>query len=318
MNFLKPTAPEFEDIIGWINTIPLTIKKLKGKVVLLDFWTYSCVNCIRTLLHMKELWKKYKDKNFVLIGVHTPEFDFERKPENVEKAVKKHGIKYPVALDSNNTTWRLYGNSYWPRQTLIDKNGKVVYEHIGEGGYVEIEDKIRNFVRETGIKLPDKETKNDELKLKSFHTTPETYLGHLRNEGFGNSSVCVPDSCIRFVDQGDHQLNIIYLDGDWMQKAEFIKHEGKKGHVSLKYTAKEVNTVMAPFSKKFEVEVQLDGKSLTKSNAGKDVIVKNGKSYVAVDKPDMFNLVETKKQEIHELKIITTSKDFTMYAFTFG
>jgi len=134
-------APEFEDIKGWINSKKLSVAGLKGKVVLLDFWTYSCVNCIRTLPHMKKIWEKYKEKDFVLIGMHTPEFDFERKRAHVEKAVKKQGIEYPVALDSDNVTWKLYGNVYWPRQTLI-KGGKIVYEHVGEGGYAEIEQNI--------------------------------------------------------------------------------------------------------------------------------------------------------------------------------
>jgi len=138
------TAPEFSNLRGWVNTSPLTMTGLRGKVVLLDFWTYSCVNCVRSLPHMKLLHKEYAGDTFVLIGVHTPEFEFERIPENVASAVKRFGIGYPVAIDSENTTWKLYGNQYWPRQTLISSKGTVRWEHVGEGDYDKMVERIRD------------------------------------------------------------------------------------------------------------------------------------------------------------------------------
>ena len=143
-------APEFSRLHGWLNSPPLTMSGLKGRVVLLDFWTYSCVNCVRTLPHMKQLHTRYSSDRFVLIGVHTPEFDFEKLPENVADAVKRFGIEYPVALDSENVTWKLYGNQYWPRQTLVDANGRVRWEHGGEGDYDKIQNKIQELLREAG------------------------------------------------------------------------------------------------------------------------------------------------------------------------
>jgi len=151
-------APELEDIGGWINSGPLTLKGLRGRVVFLDFWTYGCYNCQNTLPEMKELHAKYSKEGLVIIGVHTPEFPYERKRENVERAVASAGLAYPIALDSKNTTWKLYGNHYWPRQTIIDNNGEVGYEHVGEGGYEEMEAKVVELLEEArglGISGPE-------------------------------------------------------------------------------------------------------------------------------------------------------------------
>jgi thiol-disulfide isomerase/thioredoxin len=146
-------APELEGIAGWINSEPLTLKGLKGKVIFLDFWTYGCYNCQNTLPEMKKLHEKFAEGGLVIIGVHTPEFPYERKRENVERAVAAAGLTYPIALDSDNTTWKLYGNHYWPRQTLIDSEGKVSYEHIGEGDYDEIESMVRALLSESPAPL---------------------------------------------------------------------------------------------------------------------------------------------------------------------
>jgi thiol-disulfide isomerase/thioredoxin len=141
-------APEFEGISGWLNSDALSLQGLRGKVVFLDFWTYGCINCQRTLPSMKRLHMKYADRDFVIVGVHTPEFPYERKRENVERAVAAAGLTYPVALDNENSTWKLYGNQYWPRQTLVDANGFVRYEHVGEGDYDEIEAKVAELLNE--------------------------------------------------------------------------------------------------------------------------------------------------------------------------
>jgi len=140
-------APELREIAGWINSEPLTLRGLRGRVVFLDFWTYGCYNCQNTLPEMKRLHARYGEEGLVIIGVHTPEFSYERKRENVERAVAAAGLTYPIALDSNNATWKLYGNHYWPRQTIIDETGEVAYEHVGEGGYVEIEAKVVELLK---------------------------------------------------------------------------------------------------------------------------------------------------------------------------
>jgi thiol-disulfide isomerase/thioredoxin len=141
-------APELADIKGWLNSAALRLSELRGKVVFLDFWTYSCANCIRTIPHVIRLHQKYASQGLVVIGVHTPEFEYEKDAGSVRSAVERLGIGYPVALDSENTTWKLYGNRYWPRQTLIDHSGEVRYEHIGEGGYEEIEEQVAGLLAE--------------------------------------------------------------------------------------------------------------------------------------------------------------------------
>lgn len=320
-------APEFKDISGWINSEPLSIFKLRKKIVLLDFWTYSCVNCIRTLPTLKELHKKYSDKDLVIIGVHTPEFEFEKNFENVKKIVEKYGLEYPIALDLQNTTWKLYGNSYWPKVVLVGARGKIKMEHVGESGYDKIEEKVIELLAENGAKF-DKEVfiereKFDRQKMFEIakKITPEIYFGSERSRGFGNSQVCVSGSCIRFIDRGDHQQNLVYLNGDWEQEKEFIRHPtSEEAHVSLKYTAKNVNAVLSQFfGKQYKVYVLLDGKYLDRSVAGRDIkLDKDGKSFVLVDSSDMYELVETETMQTHEIKLVSDSNEFAIYTFTFG
>jgi thiol-disulfide isomerase/thioredoxin len=136
---VQDTAPNFVGITKWFNSSPLDIADLRGKVVLVDFWTYGCVNCVNTLPHVTALYNKYKDRGLVVVGVHTPEFPFERSAGNVQSALKRHGITYPVAQDNDSKTWNAYRNQYWPAQYIVDQAGKIVFQHAGEGQYDEIE-----------------------------------------------------------------------------------------------------------------------------------------------------------------------------------
>jgi thiol-disulfide isomerase/thioredoxin len=135
----QETAPDFTGINNWFNSKPLSMADLRGKVVLVDFWTYGCVNCVNTLPHVTELYAKYKDKGLVVVGVHTPEFPFERSASNVQAALKRHGITYPVAQDNDSKTWNAYRNRYWPAQYIVDQSGKIVFQHEGEGSYDQID-----------------------------------------------------------------------------------------------------------------------------------------------------------------------------------
>jgi thiol-disulfide isomerase/thioredoxin len=135
----QDTAPNFVGITNWFNSAPLNIADLRGKVVLVDFWTYGCVNCVNTLPHVTALYNKYRDRGLVVVGVHTPEFPFERSAGNVQAALKRHGITYPVAQDNDSKTWNAYRNQYWPAQYIVDQNGKIVFQHAGEGQYEEID-----------------------------------------------------------------------------------------------------------------------------------------------------------------------------------
>jgi thiol-disulfide isomerase/thioredoxin len=142
----QDTAPNFVGITNWFNSAPLNIADLRGKVVLVDFWTYGCVNCVNTLPHVTALYEKYKDRGLVVVGVHTPEFPFERSAGNVQAALKRHGITYPVAQDNDSKTWNAYRNQYWPAQYIVDRNGRIVFQHAGEGQYEEIERTIAGLL----------------------------------------------------------------------------------------------------------------------------------------------------------------------------
>src|SRR5919197_3961432 len=190
--FIK--APEFAQISGYINTPnnnnPLTLSSLKGKVVLVDFWTYTCINCIRTIPHINDWYQKYADKGLVVVGVHSPEFEFEKNYDNVREAVQKYGIKYPVILDSEHGTWNTFGNQYWPRDYLIDSQGYIRHDHIGEGDYNQTEKAIQSLIAERAALMGAKEisfsTKGtitiDPRSIESVDlskvTTPEIYLGY--------------------------------------------------------------------------------------------------------------------------------------------
>jgi thiol-disulfide isomerase/thioredoxin len=146
----KPAAPEFAGLGNWFNSPPLTLSGLRGKVVLVDFWTYGCVNCVNTLPHVTQLYSKYKDRGLVIVGIHTPEFPFEHSASNVQAALKRHGITYPVAQDNNSATWNAWRNQYWPAQYIVDRSGHIVYSHAGEGAYEDIDRTIDRLLQVQG------------------------------------------------------------------------------------------------------------------------------------------------------------------------
>ena len=292
------TAPEFSGLGGWINSKPLSIKGLRGKVVLLDFWTYSCVNCLRTLPHLEKIHEKYKKYGLVLIGVHTPEFEFEKERENVETAVKKHKIKYPVALDSDNITWKLYGNRFWPRQALIDHKGNVVWEHSGEGGYEEMEEWIQKLLKISGREVDEKiEPDKWRSVFRDFGVTPELYAGSERGQ-LGSSGVCLPNGVCKYVDGGENRRDVIYPDGEWTQTREFLTFTGKQGFLKLKFRGSEINCVI---DGKGELEFLIDGRKKT----------------IRLNGPDMYQLGTFKGTIEPELKIFPKGR-ISIYAFTFG
>ena len=317
----KP-APEFEKITSWLNSPPLKMEQLKGKVVLIDFWTYSCINCIRTLPFIKEFWNRYKDKGLVIIGVHTPEFDFEKYLKNIQQALEKHGIEYPIAIDSDYGTWKAWKNAYWPRHFIVDAKGIVRYDHVGEGGEEEMEDMIVKLLNETSHKV-QKRTDARQEEYAEPNITPEIHAGSERYEGIGSSGACVPGGECIFKDNkvaGEHERDLIYLEGAWDQQKEYLRHmRDKRGYIILNYKAKVANAVLNNFHKtRIKCEVLLDDQPLTEENAGKDIHFEGDKSIVIIDRADLYNLVRASKVEEHELKIVVNSPDFAIYAYTFG
>lgn len=316
-------APEFPGRLTWLQGDAETLKKLRGKVVLVDFWTYSCVNCIRTQPMLNRWHQLYADKGLVIIGVHTPEFSFEKDEKNVERAVKDAGITYPVVLDPDYEVWNLYANQYWPRKFLINKDGYIVYDHIGEGGYAETEMAIQKALKEIGVKdLPPVPPDDAAGGAVCYHTTPETYLGFLRGK-FGNPQEYLPDAEEVFADVDKHQDDTPYLYGHWTVKSEYVEHSRKLAtaneYLALRYSAFGVNLVMGTSDGRTAVvEIELDGLPLPKDLAGEDVhIERNGKATVTVKEHRMYRLVNAKMYHRGTLKLKTASGNVQMFAFTF-
>lgn len=300
-----PKAPELVNPSGFINTEgkPIKISDFRGKVVLLDIWTYSCINCQRTLPYVKQWYEKYKDKGLVIIGVHTPEFAFERVQANVEDAVKKFGLTYPVVLDNEYATWTAYGNRYWPRKYLINDIGEIVYDHIGEGNYDETEMAIIKALSEAGettiapnINKPENVIAVDPTKVKS----PEIYFGANRNERFGNGlSGKVGSQTL----QAPSVLlpNLFYLDGIWNFSSEYVASK-TSGKILFKYSAKNVYMV-ASSDVGVNITVYIDGKK------GKTIFIKANQLYTLVEGSDYSD---------HLLEIQAPDGGLNAFTFTFG
>lgn len=307
-------ASEFEDITNWINSKPLTIAELKGKVVLVDFWTYTCINCIRTLPHVTSWYDKYKDKGFVVVGVHTPEFEFEKNTQNVEKAISQFGIHYPVAQDNNYATWNAYDNQYWPAEYLIDVKGNIRRYHFGEGEYDQTEKAIRILLEEKGSKVKENMSRvNDETPSNSQDLSPETYIGASRMQYlFPNGRVEVGKYDFKL--DSSLQTNSFSLGGTWnIQKEEALS--GKNATLIYNFFANKVYLVMRPADGGSKVKITLDGKELTPENAGIDV--KNG--LINIDQDRLYNLVDLKGNSgNHILKLEFLTPGTKVYAFTFG
>ncbi|MCY4530228.1 MAG: redoxin domain-containing protein, partial [Chloroflexi bacterium] len=340
-----PTAPEFAGISGWINSEPLAMADLRGKVVLIDFWTYTCINCIRTFPHLKEWHAKYADKGLVVVGVHSPEFLFETLRSNVEQAVSDFGIEYPVAQDNLLNTWQLFGNRSWPGKFLIDKNGVIRYQHFGEGQYAETERLIRELLSETGASLADVPFISEQdgpiypgLKSSSSieeEVTRELFassirnrlayknggekLAYIRNPEYFNQASGV----LTFSDPGERQNHYMYLQGIWKTGRESLEHaretSGYEDYVAFKFYSNEVNTVLGMEDSDYTVRVTLDDQPLARSQAGDDIrFDAEGNSYLVVDHARMFNLVRLDEFGTHDLKISSNSDDFEVFTFSFG
>ncbi len=315
-------APEIIGIKHWINSNPLTINEFQGKkVVLVDFWTYTCINCIRTLPYLKEWDEKYSKKGLQIIGIHTPEFDFEKKTENVEQAVKDFKIKYPVGMDNDYSTWNNYENRYWPAKYLIDKDGYIKYFHFGEGNYEEIEKKIQELLKELGENVTNMNlTKEPETAIR-FRITPETYAGYQfatpRGQNLGNKEGYKPDQIVDYKSPEDIQPDKLYLDGKWKNNPDSLENQDENGSIILKFTASTVNIVTDKPIKPIELEVYIDGNIITKEQTGSDVQFKNNKAIILIKEARLYSVVNS-KYGTYTLKLTTSSKEFKFSAFTFG
>ena len=252
-------APDFRGVAGWLNSGPLSFTALRGKVVVIDFWTYSCINCLRTLPYLRAWDRTYRDDGLVIVGVHTPEFAFEREEGNVRRAVRELGLRYPVALDPRYGTWNAWGNRYWPAKYFVDRRGHVRWAHFGEGEYAESERVIRRLLAEGG-EAPGARTGAVEADVSSGHaTTPETYLGWKRlNRAQYRGSPPQPDALVRYVfPDGELPPNGFSYDGPWRVESERIVAAGEGARLRLRFLARDVHLVLGG---RGSVEVLLNGR----------------------------------------------------------
>ena len=318
-------APEFTGITSYINTNATKLSDLKGKVVLVDFWTYSCINCIRTLPYLVDWNHKYSDKGLVIVGVHSPEFEFEKNIDNVKQAVTRFGIKYPVLLDNDHGTWNAFQNSYWPRKYLVDSEGYIRYDHIGEGGYVETENAIKNLLSERsnqqGIEISNiNQTKLTVPGAQSVDfnqiKTPELYFGYqYARAQLGNIEGFNPDKTVNYtIPTSNLKSNVIYLQGLWKNNPDSMELVGPDGKIILSYSSKSVNIVAGG---KGEISVKEDGKNTQTNNPFKgNELDTEGK--LNIDGQRLYNIADHGDYGNHHIEINAKGSGFKLYTFTFG
>jgi cytochrome c biogenesis protein CcdA/thiol-disulfide isomerase/thioredoxin len=293
-------APDFTKIAAWINTPggkPLSLAKLRGKVVLVDFWTYSCVNCIRTLPYLRAWNARYAKSGLVIVGVHTPEFAFEHVVGNVRRAVGEHDIRYPVAVDDDYGTWNAYGNQYWPADYLIDRTGHIRDAHFGEGAYSDTESKIRTLLGERAS--APRAAPAGAIAASQTVETPETYLGAER--GTYSQKVYAGEQ-FDYTPEPKPFLNEVELKGTWRLEAQKLI-AGAGAHLLFQYTAPRIYVVAAPpASGPGRISATIDGKA---------------QRALAVPNDDLYQLVHLPSAGPHKLDLAVRSGT-SLYSFTFG
>ena len=336
-------APELGGINAWINGGPYTMDQLRGQVALIDFWTYTCINCIRTYPFLKQWHSRYADHGLVIVGVHTPEFEFEKNYDNVLEATQLNALKWVMAQDNDSITWRRYNNRFWPAKYLIDKDGVVRYTHWGEGGYAETEEMIRVLLAEADPSFlgnplalfQDQTLDHGFLIARGAEITRELYGGYKRGEVdlvFGRGGYVQQAQYYDYKnevsqfniteEQEPHKIN---FQGAWKIGPESSTHGRKtdsfEDYLALVYSATSVNAVLTSDSgKPYKVRVTVGDEYLTEKNKGSDIIIgDDGESYLWVMAPTLYNVIDNESYVRREnLKMSSNSPDFELFAFTFG
>jgi thiol-disulfide isomerase/thioredoxin len=321
------TLPDLAGGSGWLNGATLTRADLQGKVVLVDFWEYTCINCLHTLPYLEEWFRRYKDAGFVIVGIHTPEFSFSADTANIDAADKRLGVRYPVLLDPNGVLWKRFGNHEWPHEYLYDQAGNLVEDAAGEGNYQETEAKIQALLkaRNPQLRLPalmallpqDNYTKPGSV---CYPHTPEVQAGILRGPGPANLARFMnPAAENNFADAGSHQDGIIYLRGFWRTTDQAAVSAGDDGSAALKYHAIQVVAVMRPEDgHPIRVAVTQDGRPVARQDAGPDIQYgPDGSSYVDVNAPRAYDIIMNKHYGEHEVALAPQRFGLGLYSFDF-
>jgi cytochrome c biogenesis protein CcdA/thiol-disulfide isomerase/thioredoxin len=319
---VEGSLPPLSGAVEWLNSPPLTAESLKGKVVLVDFWTYSCINCLRSIPYVRAWAEKYKDQGLVVIGVHAPEFPFEKNIDNVKSAVARLKIDYPVAIDNDYAIWRAFNNEYWPADYFIDAEGRIRHHYFGEGDYAESEKVIQQLLAEAGkgnlpanvvsVSATGAEAASDEADVKS----PETYIGYMRAENFASPGGAVSDAAHDY-SVADLKLNDWGLAGAWTVGGQYATLDKKDGAISYRFHARDLHLVLGPGADGAPVHfrVTIDGAAPGESH-GADVDA-NGEGVVTENR--LYQLVrQTGPIVDRTFTIEFLDPDVQAYAFTFG
>ena len=332
-------APAPPGLDGWINSEPLGVPDFSEKIVLFDFWTYTCVNCVRTLPYLQDWHEKYADEGLLIIGVHTPEFDFEKIHENVAAAVSDLGVGYAVAQDNERSTWNAYRVQAWPTKYIVDSNGFVRYYYRGEGAYADTELVIRFLLEEMGrdVSHIDPNSDPDPVPIAGTRATDlekfltrELYAGTLRNIDYGGAYILNEEYynaagvVQEYTDPVEHRNHFLFLHGLWQSTPESLEYAGTDssydGYIGFRFFANEVNAVLdhEP-GESYDFRVEMDGGPVSEDSAGADLQYDDeGNSYVTVDSARMYRLIRQADVTSHELLIRPADDRFSIYAFTFG
>jgi thiol-disulfide isomerase/thioredoxin len=358
LNIIPATpAPEFKGIEKWNDKLNHSIKEYKGKVVLLDFWTYTCIFCLRTIPTIEELTEKYSHLGFEVISIHSAEYDFAKEEDNILRALKTYDLdKFLTGFDTSNKTWEIYGNSYWPKHVLIDKEGFVRYEHPGYGAPNEFDEALKDL-----FDIPKQSSQSDTINPHENSSTmetkvegesvlnsgpesstfeqnriskqygmhfpgmaPEICVGYSRMRRFGNNQKVKMDEFNVFNDLPPVMDNVVYLKGKWIWEREGVgvtlDHKDKTPAIVFKYnSASNVNIIAGSTDGKPTIaEILLDGKHLQDEQLGYDSKKDGDVSFVNVTWPHIMNIVKTLKPSSHKLEIIPKSDNFYFYTFVFG
>jgi len=325
---IPPQAMRAHELYGdfWFNSEPVPISALRGQVVLLHFWDYSSIGCLRTLPYIKEWRGKYQPFGLVVVGVHTPKYPFAKNPEEVLKVVRRYGITYPIVVDNQYVISTSYDQRSWPLFLLIDRQGFVRFQSSGEGNYDACEHAIQTLLYDAGVRdvlpLPMEPLREEDRPgAVCYRPTPEISMGYLRGS-IGNTEGYSPESVVEYRDPGLYIDGKFYVDGNWLNDRNCVRlSEGgkKEGTIILSYHGVEVYAVIAPESKSsFEVTVKQDDQYLTVEEKGDDaVIARDGRSFVQVSSPGLYHLVNNREFGEHTLQLTCGSDSFALYAISF-
>lgn len=303
-----PVAPEIIPGGKWLNSDPLTLAQLKGKVVLLDFWTYTCINCQRTLPYLQKWHETYSDKGLAVIGVHAPEFEFEKDSENVQQAIEDFKLTYATVQDNDFATWRAYENRYWPAKYLIDAEGYVRYTHFGEGAYDETEKVIQQLLAEAGASDVTSQVDNATYRINS--KTPELYLGFERMQNFSSPESIVENALTIYSAPASLRNNQLAFVGNWSVRDEYANPQ-QGAELLLNFDAKEVFLVMRNTGAPAKVSVSVDSEQ---QYLGEDA----AEGVVTVDSDRLYKLINLQTPGRHILKLKFQDGNAQLFAFTFG